>query len=61
VGWPRASVYDPAGQGWVLQYSAPLSVVVAVGLGFAAYRVMRRQRAAAEAGPVVAEDTAPTG
>ena len=45
VGWPRAEVYDPAGQSWVLQYSAPLSVVAAIGLGVAAYRVMRRQRA----------------
>ncbi|HEY0812852.1 MAG TPA: amino acid permease [Pseudonocardia sp.] len=55
VGWPRASVYDPSGQGWVLQYSAPLSVVVAVGLGFVAYHVMRRQRAAAKGLPVTAE------
>lgn len=47
VGWPRAAVYDPTGQGWVLQYSAPLSVAVAVGLGLLAYAVMRRQRAAA--------------
>ncbi|MGH3719482.1 MAG: amino acid permease [Pseudonocardiaceae bacterium] len=44
VGWPRAAVYDPQGQGWVLQYSAPLSVLVAIGLGFLAYRVMSRQR-----------------
>jgi urea carboxylase system permease len=44
VGWPRAAVYDPAGQGWVLRYSAPLSVVVAVGLGLLAYRVMQRQQ-----------------
>lgn len=44
VGWPRAAVYDPSGQGWVLRYSAPLSVVVAVGLGLLAYRVLRRQR-----------------
>lgn len=49
VGWPRAAVYDPAGQSWVLQYSAPLSVVVAIGLGFLAYYVMRRQRLAAAA------------
>ena len=49
VGWPRAAVYDPSGQGWVLQYSALLSVVVAVGLGLVAYRVMRRQRERAAA------------
>jgi amino acid transporter len=51
VGWPRAAVYDPQGQGWVLQYSALLSVIVAIGLGFVAYWVMRRQRAAAVAQP----------
>jgi len=49
VGWPRAAVYDPGGQGWVLQYSALLSVVVAVGLGLVAYRVMLRQRERAAA------------
>ena len=49
VGWPRAAVYDPTGQGWVLRYSALLSVVVAVGLGLLAYRVMRRQRERAAA------------
>jgi urea carboxylase system permease len=43
VGWPRADVYDPDGQGWVLQYSAILSVLVVVGLGLVAYAVMRRQ------------------
>jgi urea carboxylase system permease len=44
VGWPRAEVYDPEGQGWVLQYSALLSVVVVVGLGLIAYRVTTRQQ-----------------
>lgn len=44
VGWPRAEVYDPQGQGWVLQYSALLSVVVVVGLGLLAYRVVARQQ-----------------
>jgi hypothetical protein len=33
----------------VLRYSALLSVVVAVGLGLLAYRVMRRQRERAAA------------
>jgi urea carboxylase system permease len=46
VGWPRAAVYDPTGEGWVLQYSALLAVVVVVVLGLVAYRVMRRQAAA---------------
>lgn len=45
VGWPRAEIYDPQGQGWVLQYSALLSVVVVIGLGLLAYGVMRRQQA----------------
>jgi urea carboxylase system permease len=44
VGWPRAEVYDPTGQGWVLQYSALLSVVVVVGLGLVAYKIMTRQQ-----------------
>jgi urea carboxylase system permease len=44
VGWPRAAVYDAQGEGWVLQYSALLSVVATIGLGFLAYQVMRRQR-----------------
>ncbi|MGH3770212.1 MAG: amino acid permease [Pseudonocardiaceae bacterium] len=51
VGWPRAAVYDPQGQGWVARYSAPLSVVVAIGLGLVAYRVMSHQRAAAATQP----------
>jgi urea carboxylase system permease len=53
VGWPRAAVYDPQGQSWILQYSASLSVMVAIGLGFVAYRVMGRQRASAAAQPAV--------
>jgi hypothetical protein len=48
VGWPRAAVYDPAGQSWVLHYSAPLSVVFSVGLGLLAFRVMKRQRPASD-------------
>ncbi len=44
VGWPRAEVYDPQGQSWVLQYSALLSVVVIMGLGLLAYTAMARQR-----------------
>jgi urea carboxylase system permease len=46
VGWPRAEVYDLDGRGWVFQWAAPLSVVVIIGLGLLAYRVMQRQRAA---------------
>ncbi|MBV9313503.1 MAG: amino acid permease [Pseudonocardia sp.] len=50
VGWPRASVYDPNGNSWVLRYSAPLSVIVSIGLGLVAYRVMRRQADTAAVG-----------
>jgi hypothetical protein len=50
IGWPRAAVYDPDGSSVVLQYSAPLAVVVVVVLGLVAYAVMRRQaRATASA------------
>jgi urea carboxylase system permease len=60
VGWPRAAVYDPSDQGWVLRYSALLSVVVAVGLGIIAYRMMRRQRAGgAELSPAAGSVPAP--
>jgi urea carboxylase system permease len=43
IGWPRQAVYDPDGSSAVLQYSAPLAVVVVVVLGLLAYAVMRRQ------------------
>ncbi len=47
VGWPRAEVYDPTGQGWGFQWAAPLSVLVTLLLGLGAFALMRRQRAAA--------------
>ena len=31
--WPRAAVYDPAGEGWVLQWSAPLFVLLVLLVG----------------------------
>ena len=43
IGWPRQAVYDPDGSSAVLQYSAPLAVVIVVVLGLLAYAVMRRQ------------------
>jgi urea carboxylase system permease len=43
IGWPRQAVYDPDGSSAVLQYSAPLAVVVVIALGLVAYAVMRRQ------------------
>ena len=41
LGWPRAEVYDPAGDGWYLHY-LPLIIlaIVAVG-GLVAYRTQR--------------------
>jgi hypothetical protein len=47
IGWPRQAVYDPDGSSAVLQFSAPLAVVVVVVLGLLAYAVMRRQAAGA--------------
>jgi urea carboxylase system permease len=43
IGWPRQAVYDPDGSSAVLQFSAPLAVVVVIVLGLLAYAVMRRQ------------------
>lgn len=38
IGWPRASVYDPAGGHWYLQWFAPLFVTIAAGGGLAIHR-----------------------
>jgi amino acid transporter len=41
LGWPRADVYDPAGDGWYLHYLPLITLgIVAVG-GFIAYRSQR--------------------
>ena len=43
LGWPRAEVYDPAGEGWYLHY-LPLIVLAVVGLGgVLAYRLQRNR------------------
>ncbi len=44
IGWPRQAVYDPDGSSAVLQYSAPLAVVVVVLLGLARLRVSSAAR-----------------
>ncbi len=42
LGWPRAEVYDPAGDGWYLHYLPLITLaIVAVG-GLIAYRMQRR-------------------
>ncbi|MET7283366.1 amino acid permease [Kribbella sp. NPDC005582] len=42
LGWPRAEVYDPAGDGWYLHY-LPLITLALVGIGgFIAYRSQRQ-------------------
>ncbi|GAA1706485.1 amino acid permease [Kribbella yunnanensis] len=41
LGWPRADVYDPAGEGWYLHY-LPLITLAIVGIGgLIAYRAQR--------------------
>jgi urea carboxylase system permease len=46
MGWPRASVYDPAGGHWYLQYFAILFCAVAGLVGLALYRTSRKEAAA---------------
>jgi amino acid transporter len=43
VGWPRASIYDPAGGHWYLQYLPILFTGVATVLGGIAFYLMRNQ------------------
>jgi len=45
LAWPRASVYDPAGQGWYVQYFSLLFVGGALVLGVIAYALHRRELA----------------
>ena len=42
VGWPRASVYDPAGGHWYLQWFAALFVLAAFLLGALAFSMLSR-------------------
>ena len=41
LGWPRAEVYDPAGDGWYLYYLPLLTLAVAAVAGVVAYRFQR--------------------
>ena len=41
IGWPRAEVYDPAGDSWFLQYFALIFVAVTLIVGYLAYRVVK--------------------
>jgi hypothetical protein len=41
LGWPRAEVYDPAGDGWYLHYLPVLALGITAVAGVAAYLVQR--------------------
>jgi len=41
LGWPRAEVYDPAGEGWYLHYLPLIALAVTAVTGVAAYLVQR--------------------
>ncbi len=42
LAWPRAEVYDPAGEGWYLHYLPLITLVVTATGGAIAYAVQRR-------------------
>jgi amino acid transporter len=54
IGWPRASVYDPAGGHWYLQWFAPLFVVGALAVGGLAFALTRPVAARVELAKVPA-------
>jgi urea carboxylase system permease len=58
IGWPRAEVYDPAGDGWYLHYFAPLFVLAAFVVGVLAYAWQRRSGALAAVRTGVAAEAA---
>lgn len=41
IAWPRASVYDPGGGGWYLQYFSPLFVAGCIVVGIFSYSRIR--------------------
>lgn len=41
LAWPRAEVYDPAGEGWYLHYLPLVALGVTLGSGLVAYAVQR--------------------
>lgn len=42
LGWPRAEVYDPAGQGWYLQYLPMLTIAAVLATGVVAHALQRK-------------------
>jgi urea carboxylase system permease len=55
LGWPRASVYDPAGGHWYLQYFSLLFVGGSLAIGVIAYALHRREMAQPVAAAPAAE------
>jgi hypothetical protein len=41
LGWPRAEVYDPAGDGWYLHYLPLITLAVVAAGGVLAFRAQR--------------------
>jgi urea carboxylase system permease len=58
LGWPRASVYDPAGGHWYLQYFSPLFVGGALLAGVVAYALHRREMGETVTAPELATGVA---
>jgi hypothetical protein len=49
MAWPRAEVYDPAGNHWYLRYFAVLLLTVVLAVGVFGYRRTSWQTAAVPA------------
>ena len=43
LAWPRAEVYDPAGEGWYLQYSAEIVLALVLVTGAFAFLLLRKK------------------
>jgi urea carboxylase system permease len=54
MAWPRASVYDPAGDGWVLQWFSVLLLVATFATGGLAYANRRRKEQISPVGEMAA-------
>jgi urea carboxylase system permease len=54
LGWPRAEVYDPAGDGWYLHYLPLITLAVTAAGGVVAYLVQRTAYHRALGSPVAA-------
>ena len=52
LGWPRAEVYDPAGEGWYLHYLPLITLAVTAFAGVVAYLVQRTAYHASIGAPV---------